>query len=146
MNAREKLRTLNGRRMDLSAIAVLKEAFQLPQSYIEVLSRFAVVGTRLSLSPGEDLSGLGAEIQLMDETQIASEARECYPGITALKRGYVPFGICAEGSGDPYFLRIGDAVVVRIPHDATTEEELDESQIEVVALSFEDLVEKGAFY
>ena len=48
------------------------------------------------------------------------EARELYPGIEAVKNGYLPIGTCMVGSGDPYFLKVADGKnppVVRIPHD-----------------------------
>jgi hypothetical protein len=75
---------------------------------------------------------------------IVDEAVEAYPGILALPLGYIPVAKCLEGSGDPYFFRLNDGAIVRIPHQAAVGSELDEEQVEVVSDSVEELPSSGS--
>lgn len=143
MSFEERLASLPGRRLEHAAIAGVLGRLALPRRWAEILTSYPAAGARLTLAEEDDESGLGAEIQLMDDGQILSEAFDVYPGIVAVTFGYVPFGVCMEGSGDPYFLRTSDGAVVRIPHDATRNNSLDESQIERVAPSAEALIAKA---
>jgi hypothetical protein len=113
----------------------------LPTNLAKLLGNNPIIGVSLSLRNEDDESGLGAELQWMNADQMISEATETYPGITAAMRGYVPIGMCLEGSGDPYFWRVSDGAIVRIPHDAAKRNILDESRIELVAESAERLIE-----
>ena len=100
-----------------------------------------------SLDDESDLSEIGVELKWMTAEQMVDEVNNFYPGIVAIKKGYLPFGVCLEGSGDPYFLRIGkghdDTPVVRIPHDAVADEEIDESSIEVVTSNLVEFFQKS---
>ena len=101
----------------------------VPTWLLELCAERNLAGSAFSLDNESDLSEMGVELRWMTVEQIIDEATNVYPGIAATKRGYLPFGICLEGSGDPYFLKIGegydDTSVVRIPHDAVAEGEVD---------------------
>ena len=103
-----------------------------------------LIGVQLSIAPEDDLSGLGVELEWMAPDDVLAEATGAYPGIVAVARGLIPVGTCLEGSGDPYFLRVRDGAVVRVPHDAATETTLDETAIELVASSIDDLLDRAA--
>lgn len=109
----------------------------VPDWLLELLSDRNLAGSDFSLDDNSDQSGMGVELRWMTVEQMFDEASNFYPGIVAAKKGYLPFGICLEGSGDPYFLKIGkgheDTCVVRIPHDAVIEEDIDNSRVEMVA-------------
>jgi hypothetical protein len=104
----------------------------------------AAMGVQISLDNESDRSQLGVEMQWMTPAEMVSEATEVYPGIVVVKRGYIPIGICLQGSGDPYFFRARDGAIVRVPHDAATQEDIDESRIELVVDSVLQLLELGA--
>lgn len=114
------------------------------ETYVDLLQSFPLCGVAFSLPEDHDLSGFGAEVQLMNTTQMLSEAFEAYPGIVVTKMGYIPVGMCLLGSGDYYYLnaKAGDPSnppLVRVPHEAmTSATSYAEEQIEVVCSSFTD--------
>jgi hypothetical protein len=72
--------------------------------------------------PGE--SDLNAIIEILDYNAIKMEATEYWPGIGALKHGYIPVGGCAIGTGDPFFININDGEdgpLYKIDHEETTD-------------------------
>ena len=116
----------------------------LPEELVRIMKQWPLIGVRISLDDMADRSRLGVEMQWMSADEIRSEATETYPGIVAVPRGYTPIGMCLDGSGDPYFYRNADGAIVRIPHDASSEDSLDESRIEVVADSVEGFLGVGS--
>lgn len=118
-----------------------------PEWLLKLYSERNLLGTTFSLDDESDLSEMGVELKWMTVEQMVDEATNFYPGITAIKKGYLPFGLCLEGSGDPYFLKIGkghdDTPVVRIPHDTLADGEIDESSIEFVASNLVAFFEKA---
>ncbi|HEY6560415.1 MAG TPA: hypothetical protein VI072_24190 [Polyangiaceae bacterium] len=139
-----RLAQARGRRLHPDAAARISAKLTPPKPWLDLLQNYPIVGIEVSLSEDDDESGMGAEMRIMDDTEVLSEAFETYPGLVAVPMGYVPFAICLEGSGDPYFIRSSDGAVVRIPHDAVDEDELDESSIELIARSLDNLFEKAA--
>lgn len=131
---------LGGKTVDPAELERLGKVLVVPPQLASLMANVPLVGVRFSLSDEADKSGLGVEMQWMSPDEILSEATEAYPGIVAAKLGYVPIGTCLEGTGDPYFYRPSDGAVVRIPHDAATESELDENRVETVAESVEQLL------
>lgn len=113
----------------------------VPAPLVLLLTSRPLVGLTLVLSEQADESRFGAELRWMTAEQMVDEATGAYPGIPAASRGFLPVGICLEGTGNPYFLRLGDGAIVRIPHDAATEDDLDGSQVDLVARSIEALVD-----
>jgi len=137
-----QLQQLGGRTLEGAEAEKLRAQLPgLPAALLSLLVNRPLVGAKISVDPAAERSGLGVEMQWMTPSQMEDEATEAYPGIVAVPRGYVPIGICLEGSGDPYFFRVKDGAVVRIPHDAAAENDLDESRIELVAESVDQLLE-----
>lgn len=63
-----------------------------------------MAGRQLSVPADEDLSAVGAEIEILDEKGVRLEQTELYPGMAVSKGGFVPVGGCGIGTGDPYFI------------------------------------------
>jgi hypothetical protein len=86
-----------------------------------MLKRYNLAGASFELGEDQDLSKLGAYVLWLPAGEMLVEAIECEPGMTVVRSGFLPFGSCSVGSGDPYFfdMRQGahDPPVVRIPHD-----------------------------
>lgn len=107
------------------------------------MTDFGISGTTFELDEDDDASGLGVELKWMNAEEMADEAINAYPGKAVQALGYLPVGICLMGSGDPYFLRLqtgGDPTLVRVPHDAVVDEQIQESSIEVVSESLVDFL------
>jgi hypothetical protein len=113
---------------------------RLPDVVVALLTENPLVGLNFTLDDEDDESGLGAELKWMNSDEMLSEATEAYPGLVACPLGYLPVGICLEGSGDPYFLRLDDAALVRVPHDAVGDDGLNEDAVEVVLSSIAGFV------
>ena len=149
MNLIETLRNreMSGAPATKSQLELLQHEFHdlVPQWFLHLVANSKLTGSSFSIQAGQDRSTLGVELQWMSAEQVVDEATNCYPGIIATGLGYLPFGICLEGSGDPYFLKFGDGQkdtpVVRIPHDAVRDENLDESRIELVAIDLAEFFE-----
>lgn len=132
---------LGGRKatsQEIEALSVRIANGIFPQWYAEVLMNYPLIDSCFHLDESDDVSELGVSLKVLSPEGILSESFECYPGIAASSLGYLPFGSCLEGSGDPYFLDLTDPNsvnprLVRIPHESVIEEVLDERQIEVVS-------------
>jgi hypothetical protein len=115
-----------------------------PPEYRHFLESNALAGKTAEISDGDDLSGVGASIQLFNEADAAAEADELFPGLVVKADGYVPIGGCAVGNGDPYFIRIQDqqpGPVYRIYHDSVHDASYDRGQAIVRVLdSYEKLL------
>jgi hypothetical protein len=131
-----------GRKLSPDEINTIETWFgaRLPRVVVALLTEHPLVGLNFTVDDETDESGLGAELKWMDPDEMRSEATEAYPGLVACPLGYLPVGICLEGSGDPYFIRLDDASVVRVPHDAAREDGLNEDAVEVVLSSIGDFV------
>jgi hypothetical protein len=115
---------LGGTKASDGDIRLLREklpAALVPEWLADMLKRYDLAGADFELTEEQDLSQLGASISWMPATEMIVEANECEPGMTVVRAGFLPFGTCTVGSGDPYFLdmRQGsrDPPVVRVPHD-----------------------------
>lgn len=119
----------------------------VPAWLLDLCAERNLAGSTFSLDDESDLSGMGVELKWMSAEQMIDETVSFYPGIAAIKKRYLPFGICLEGSGDPYFLKIGkgyyDTPVVRIYHDILVDGDVDESAIDIVALNLVEFFEKS---
>ena len=118
----------------------------LPAWLVNWLLTYPLVETDFGLSEQEDNSGLGVNMKWLSPSQMISETVEAYPGIAAADSGYLPIGMCLEGSGDPYFLKTttgDDPLLVRVPHEAVdAERRLREDQVEIVADRLSEFLEK----
>lgn len=133
-----------GKHLSAADVQLLQAKFGIPDDWAKLLIEYPLAGSELTLGAADDASGVGAEMRIMSDAEMLSEAYDMYPGIAAHAVGYVPFAVCLEGSGDPYFVRLADGVVVRIPHDAVVNDRLDESQIEVVASSVVEVLDRAS--
>ena len=64
---------------------------------------------------------MGVDMYWLSPDSIIKEAFDLYPGKLVLRKGFIPVGACALGSGDQYFLCSGEScepVLVRILHEA----------------------------
>ncbi|KKC99069.1 SMI1/KNR4 family protein [Photobacterium halotolerans] len=94
-----------------------------------------IIGCDFEVSEEDDLSQLGADMRIMSIEQCISEATECYPGIVALKEGYVPVAMCLAGSGDYYYIKTTEGEngsLYRVYHDAVDGNHIASSGIEKV--------------
>jgi hypothetical protein len=121
----------------------------VPDWFVALLRANRLAGVCFSLSEGDDKSQLGAEVMWLRPSQIVSEATECQPGTSVVAVGFIPFGACAVGSGDPYFLDMRGAVydppVVRVPHDFAVQHPYPLDRIELVAESLSEFMGKATF-
>ncbi len=115
----------------------------LPHEIRAYLQDIAVVGAVTMIEEEEDESGMGAEFRWMEPLQMVSEGRDCFPGVAISRHGFLPIGICQEGSGDPYFVRLCDGALVRVLHDAPWSDGLQEEAVELVSRSLPDAAATG---
>lgn len=92
----------------------------VPEWYLEILMAHPLAGTSFTIT--SDVAGgpFDFRIEWLDAKEMIAEARDLYPGISALRDRFVPIGGCLTGSGDPYFVRFtegNDPQVVQIFHD-----------------------------
>lgn len=139
----KNLDSLGGRVLKDEEIRHVEAAtgIRVPGAISLLLSSRPMVGVNFVVPPEADESGMGADFRFMTAAEMIEESVSAYPGISAVSHGFLPVGVCLEGSGDPYFVRLSDGAVVRIPHDAVSEDLLDLGLIEMVASSLERLVE-----
>ena len=132
----------NGRALTADEAAELQARLplSLPEPLVKLLTEMPLVGVEFTLDAATDPSGLGVELRWMTPAEMVSEALDVYPGLVAVPLGFLPVGICLGGSGDPYFVRVRDLALVRIPHDAARGGHLDESSEEPVAASVEEFL------
>jgi hypothetical protein len=108
-------------------------------SLLAALSCFRLCGVSFLLREEDDESEMGAELKWLNPSQIVEEAFSAYPGKSVLTLGYLPIASCLLGSGDPYFLNLGnhspsDPALVRVPHDFASEVSgYPEEKIEIVS-------------
>lgn len=98
----------------------------MPGWLTQILEVHPLVGTEWYLAEHVDESGFGVEMQLMSAAEVLNECRNAMPGQVACRFGFIPFGKCLVGSGDPYFLVIHpasqSASLVRVPHEISEDE------------------------
>ena len=93
--------------------------------WIGFRDKYNLSGREISIPISKDLSGAGAEIEILDNAGMLNEQTALYPGIRVSRDGYVPVGGCALGSGDPYFININEGEggpLYRIYHDEVSDE------------------------
>jgi hypothetical protein len=128
MNPRLKAALARTQRDRWSRVTTLDEASAIreffgelvPEWYLEVLMAHPLAGTSFMIT--SDVAGgpLDFRIEWLDAKKMIAEARDLYPGISAMRDRYVPVGGCLTGSGDPYFVRFtegDDPQVMQMFHD-----------------------------
>ncbi len=127
---------------DLTILQAIRDHMSgviIPHYWQTFLRQNRLVGQELSIPASADLSGVGIEIEILDEQGILTEQTEAYPGICVSGVGFVPIGICALGTGDPYFINSHDGAggpLYRIYHDEVNDENYDQQR--AVAIVLED--------
>jgi hypothetical protein len=115
-----------------------------PPSYRQFILRHGLVGAQVEIPEADDLSGVGASIEILDEGGAATEANDFYPGLVVKEDGFVPVGGCLLGSGDQYFINSRDeqpGQVYRIDHESVRDAGYDRGRaIERVLGSYEELL------
>lgn len=97
---------------------------KLPEWYIELYSCVNIIDAEFGFQEFEadgEYEGISFLI-IGDIKDILNESLYYSPGLNVLEKGYVFFGSCSHGSGDPVFLNIKneekqDPPVFRIYHD-----------------------------
>lgn len=140
------LRGLGGRALTTADVREVEARLgvRLPDRLVDFLTGTPVVGLTFAFDDSADQSGLGVDLRWMTPDQAVSEGTETYPGIAAVPLGFLPVGIDLGGSGDPYFVRLDDLALVRIPHDAVRDRKLLVGQVEVVSPSVEEFVDRAS--
>ncbi len=108
-----------------------------PDYWRQFISKNELAGCEAEVPEEADLSGLGIELEFLDEAGTKQEAEELYPGITVCRDGFVPVGRCASGGGDPYFINLRDGEngpLYRVYHDEVAEDGYDPARAVVVVL------------
>jgi hypothetical protein len=108
-----------------------------PDYWRQFISDNELAGREAVVPEEADLSGLGIELEFLDEAGTRQEAQELYPGITVCRDGFVPVGGCAFGSGDPYFTNLRDGEngpLYRVYHDEVGEHGYDPARAIVAVL------------
>jgi hypothetical protein len=109
----------------------------MPDWLVDLSKNYRLAGVCFSLSDDADNSGLGAEVIWLAPRQLVSEAFDAEPGRSVISSKFLPIGVCAIGSGDPYFLNLrgasNDPPVVRIPHNYAATNPYPLERVEVVA-------------
>jgi hypothetical protein len=115
-----------------------------PPEYKRFIDQHNLNGREIEIPNQNDLSGVGALIELFDEVNSIEESAGAYPGLVVKADGYVPIGGCAIGCGDPYFINLNDprpGPVYRIYYDLVLDEKYDREQaIARVLNSYEELL------
>ena len=119
----------------------------IPEYWKKFIEENDLVGRAFEISEEDDLSGMGAEFQIMKPEDTIDEAENFYPGLIVKKDGFLPVGGCVIGSGDPYFINTREGrngSLYRIYHDSVMDENYDGDEAVVVVFErYEDLMTKG---
>ncbi|MFC1684772.1 hypothetical protein ACFL0R_04790 [Pseudomonadota bacterium] len=115
----------------------------IPEYWSEFVEKHHLIGRDIEIDEDSDLSELGADLRIMTNEQSMDEATNCYPGITVIKKGYVPVAMCLSGSGDYYYINKNEGragAIYRIYHDSVSESSIDEGAIDKVLDNYERLL------
>lgn len=119
----------------------------MPPYWKSFVDQYQLAGREFEIPEKDDLSGVGAVIEILNEKHIQSEQNDAYPGIAASTAGYVPVGNCSIGTGDPYFINVQDGEggpLYRIYHDEVIDETYDADRAIVMVLKdYRELMKYG---
>jgi hypothetical protein len=118
-----------------------------PSEYRHFVGQHGLVGREIEVSQRDDLSGVGAVIEILDEAQAMLEADHFHPGLIVKANGFVPIGGCGIGTGDSYFINLRDAQpgpVYRIDHEAVSQNGYDQDRAVTRVLDSYELLVKYA--
>lgn len=109
-----------GRRASPAELSQLHDAMpHIPEWYLTLLGRWPLSGSQLQLNMTYDKH---VAIEWASPSDITQEAFDAIPGIFIRDLGYVPVGLCPEGSGNPFFTRFenDDPELIQVYHDAVS--------------------------
>lgn len=109
----------------------------MPPHWVNFLAAHNLIGREVSISESADRSGVGVDMEFLNEADSLSELQDAYPGLAVVADGFVPVGSCLIGSGDPYFINLADGEggpLYRIYHDSVSEHGYDRSTAVAVVL------------
>ena len=143
LNSRKN--SLTGRVYTEEEILLLATSFKnLPfiKEFLNIFSNYNIISQVFTLSEDQDFSRMGIDMECMDAKSQIEEAFEAYPGILLTDHGYFAIGSCLLGSGDPYFLKLGENDkwnIYRGLHEMASELVYKDELIEFV-ISLDDLL------
>jgi len=110
-----------GKRLDVEQIALIQESMEmkLPDWYAAMMLNHDLIDIEFEYLECED-EGMKSSISISNFNTIQSETNEAYPGLDIKSMGYINFGTCLEGSGNPIFINLKEnhnPSVVRLYHD-----------------------------
>jgi hypothetical protein len=115
-----------------------------PEAWRAFVSENHLVGVEVSIPEEDDLSGVGACVEILSEEAALHEARSLFPGRCVQADGFIPVGGCGTGTGDPYFINVhdgNDGPLYRIDHEAVGEDGYDrDAAVAVVLARYSDLL------
>lgn len=109
----------------------------MPPYWTTFLAAHKLTGREVSIPETADRSGVGVDMEFLNEAGFLSESQDAYPGLAVAADGFVPVGSCSIGSGDPYFINLVDGEggpLYRIYHDCVSEHGYDRSAAVAVVL------------
>lgn len=122
---------------------------ELPEWYKKIMCECSIVDIEFDYSEYEDSEGYESSIAISDFEIIMSETNDAYPGCAIKELGYVNFGDCLQGSGDPIFINLKEEnpKVVRIFHDGALLENgiVDEDSGNILASELADFLQNAIF-
>ncbi|WGL59041.1 hypothetical protein QEJ31_10975 [Pigmentibacter sp. JX0631] len=118
----------------------------VPNWYCELIFNYPLINRGIEISQDKDHSRMGIDLYWMSPEQTIEELFDYYPGINLKSEKIFPFGICAMGSGNPYFIDTNSSKfpVLRIIHD-NFDENLKNIH-EIVQISFNEFIENAFLY
>ena len=144
---------LQGNKYSKLNLKLLKDRFKdilfIPKTIEYIMCNFNLSGACFELEEDDDLSETGVEMQWLTVEDIIIESFEAYPGLVAVRQGYLPIGQCLTGSGDPYFINVfsgENPILVRIPHDSVDENTFDQDCVEIISGKLSSFFEKAKQY
>lgn len=121
-----------------------KRAMEIPAYWQKFRDQHSLARTLIQVPEEDDQSGLGAEVNIFGDDEIIEEGTLFYPGIEAVKHGFVPVGGCDIGLGDPYFICVEEGRngrLYRIYHDVVSDGDFSKAEAAVIVLErYEDLL------
>ena len=137
-----------GKRLDRKQINIIQESMgmKLPNWYVDMMLNHDLTDIMFEyLEYDNEKSG----ISISSYNTILSEINDAYPGLGIKSMGYINFGECLQGSGDPIFINLKEndnPPVIRVYHDGTIENGIiDKNGGNKLADNLSDFLNKAEF-
>jgi hypothetical protein len=139
-----------GKRLDVEQIALIQESMEmeLPNWYVEMMLNHDLINIEFEYLEYEN-EDMKSSISISNFNTIQSEINEAYPGLEIKSMGYINFGTCLEGSGNPIFINLKEndnTPVIRVYHDGIIKDGIiDEDGGNKLADNLSDFFDKSEF-